>query len=79
MNSKGKGDGSGSGWGSGDGSGRGWGSGDGSGRGSKEARLKIELQILSTIPNSDLPLWINCWEFDETQVKFENMLKGVTA
>jgi hypothetical protein len=75
------GDGSGSGYGSGigygsrSGSGDGNGSGDGSGIGSSE-RLKIELNILSHIPDLDLPLFIGKWEFKETQVLFEKRLKG---
>jgi hypothetical protein len=66
--------------GDGSGSGGGYGSsgsGDGSGEGSgyEEKRLQIELNILSHIPDSDLPLFIGIWEFEETKKLFENKLK----
>jgi hypothetical protein len=50
--------------------------GSGSG-GSEEKRLQIELNILSHIPDSDLPLFIGEWEFEETKSLFETRLKGV--
>jgi hypothetical protein len=83
---EGYGEGSGNGWGSGDGygsgSGEGWGYGWGDGEGSGEGwgsgkeRQRIELNILSHIPDSDLPLYLGAWEFAETKTKFETLLKG---
>jgi hypothetical protein len=77
--SYGSGDGYGYGYGSGDGCGDGYGSGsgygDGYGLGSK-VRNQIELNILSHIPDSDLPLFIGEWEFEETKKLFEQRLKS---
>jgi hypothetical protein len=45
------------------------------GSGYKEKRHQIELNILSHIPDSDLPLFIGEWEFEETKKLFEDKLK----
>jgi hypothetical protein len=71
--SSGYSDGSGSGCGYIDGSSSG--NGDGIGDGYEEKRLQIELNILSHIPDSDLPLFIGEWEFEETKKLFEDRLK----
>jgi hypothetical protein len=60
----------------GSGSGHGNGHGHGSGSGFEEERLQIELNILSHIPDSDLPLFMGEWEFDKTEKIFEEQLKG---
>jgi hypothetical protein len=65
-----------SGYGFENGSGIGYGFGSGSGSGYEEKRLQIELNILSHIPDSDLPLFIGIWEFEETKKLFEKRLKG---
>jgi hypothetical protein len=59
-----------------EGCGSGYGSGYGYDDGSEEARKKIELNILSHIPDKDLPLYLGAWEFAETKKKFEDLLKG---
>jgi hypothetical protein len=77
------GDGSGYGWGDGEGSGYGRGSGrgcgDGDGRGCGngliEERKKIELNILENIPSEELLLYMHCWEFEETKIKYAEKLK----
>jgi hypothetical protein len=69
-------DGSGFGHGYDDGSGYGDEEGDGYGSGSEEKKLQIELNILSHIPDSDLPLFIGEWEFEETKKLFEQRLKS---
>ena len=51
------------------------GSGYGSGYGYGSERKKIELNILDHIPDSELPLWLGIWEFDETKNLFEQKLK----
>ena len=58
--------------GSGSGSGDGYGSGYG--YGTEEKRKKIELNILSHIPDIDLPLYLNIWEFEETKMEFSKRL-----
>ena len=65
----GEGNGSGTGYGNGYGNGYGSGYGDGSGygSGSEEERKKIELNILKNIPDIDLPLYLDIWEFPETK------------
>jgi hypothetical protein len=63
-------------YGSGNGDGTGTGSGYGSGYGYEEKILQIELNILSHIPDSDLPLFIGEWELEETQRLFESRLKS---
>ena len=80
---KGKGDGRGSasGWGIGCGEYI-WGTcggdkGEGDGTGIKEERQKIELNILKNIPDLDLPLYMNIWEFEKTKKVFYSRLKGV--
>ena len=72
----GSGSGSGSGYGSGSGSGYGSGDGygDGSGYGDGDGRKKIELNILKNIPDRDLPLYLNIWEFQETKTEFHKRL-----
>ena len=82
----GQGDGDGSGWadirgcGSGDGYGLGTGMGSGDGRGdgsgSDEGRLKVELNILSNIPDIDLPMFLDIWEFEESREVFWKRLRG---
>jgi hypothetical protein len=72
----GSGYGSGDEYGSGFENGSGNGSGFGDGFGEDSERQKIELNILSHIPDLDLPLFIGEWEFKETQVLFEKRLKG---
>ena len=61
----------------GSGQGNGNGQGSGYGYGSPSKRLKIELNILKNIPDSDLPLYLNIWEFQETRHALELRLKGV--
>jgi hypothetical protein len=61
-------------YGFGSGSGAGIGSGEGSGY-NKEKRHQIELNILRHIPDSDLPLFIGEWQFEETKKLFEDKLK----
>ena len=63
----------GSGYGEGNGSGDGWGSGSGT----KEARKKIELNILKNIPEIDLPMFIDIWEFQENQNLFLKMISEI--
>jgi hypothetical protein len=60
----------------GDGSGYGTGNGDGSGYGYGSERLKIEFQILRNIPEKELPLYMDIWEFEEVKQKFINRLGG---
>jgi len=73
----GDGSGQGHGHGSGYGSGQGYGNGDGSGYGSgtKEKRKEIEKIILERIPDNELPLYLNIWEFQETRILLEKRLK----
>ena len=65
------------GWGTGycDGSGNGDGSGDGPGV--YEVRKKTELNILKNIPEEDLPMFIDAWEFQETQNLFLKMVSEI--
>ena len=65
-------------YGYGSGYGFGDGSGDSSGdsSGSEEKRLQIELNILSHIPDSDLPLFIGEWVFEESKSLLEKRLKS---
>ena len=75
----GSGYGSGSGYGDGYGDGRGYGdgSGYGDGDGTEEARKKIELNILLNIPEIDLPMFIDIWEFQEIQNLFLKMVSEI--
>jgi hypothetical protein len=72
----GSGSGYGYGYGYGEGDGSGYGSGSGSGCGAEEVRKEIELQILSRVPDRELPLYLDAWEFEETKVMFEARLRG---
>ena len=56
-----------------------WYSGDGSGSGSstKEKRKEIEKIILERIPDNELPLYLNIWEFQETKTLLEKRLKNI--
>ena len=73
----GSGSGSGSGYGNGSGSGEGSGYGDGygDGYGSEEKRKGIELNILKNIPDDELPLYFNIWEFKESKEELEKRFK----
>ena len=66
--------------GSGSGYGNGYGSGEGSGKGYgyglEEERKKVELNILKNIPDIDLPLFLEGWEFEETKGRLTERLKG---
>jgi hypothetical protein len=68
--------GDGSGYGSGSGGGYGSGYGSGRGRGDEDERRKIELNILENIPSEELLLYMHCWEFEETKIKYQEKLKG---
>ena len=57
-----------------DGSGNGSGSRFWDGSGTEKERKKIELNILSHIPDIDLPLYLNIWEFEETKTEFSKRL-----
>jgi hypothetical protein len=47
---------------------------NGDGYGSE--RLKIEFQILKNIPDKELPLYIDIWEFEEVKQAFIERLNG---
>ena len=64
------------GYGSGPSNGKGYGDGTGIGKGYEEERKKIELNILENIPQEELLLYMHCWEFEETKIKYQERLKG---
>ena len=60
----------------GNGHGHGDGDGSGAGDGTEEKRKEIERIILKRIPDNDLPLYLNIWEFPETRTLLEKKLKN---